>query len=71
MHAPVQCFKNAQAYLVTAISYKYKMFMKSTSGGLFNPEKQENENDKITSFQTRTFGTLDGHFVAILKVSKS
>jgi hypothetical protein len=50
MHAPVQCFKNALAYLVTAVSYMYKMFMKSKSGGLFNPEKQENENDKITSF---------------------
>ncbi len=30
MHAPMQCFQNASAYFVTALSYRCKMFMKST-----------------------------------------
>jgi len=28
MHAPMQCIQNAPAYLITAVSYAHKMFMK-------------------------------------------
>jgi hypothetical protein len=28
IHAPMNCFQNAQAYLVAAVSYAYEMFMK-------------------------------------------
>ncbi len=31
IHAPVQCFQNVLAYLVTDVSYSRKMFMKLTT----------------------------------------
>jgi hypothetical protein len=32
IHAPMQCFQNALAYLATAVSYMRKMFLKLVPG---------------------------------------